>query len=228
MRPQSAARPRLTVTPNTRQYTLETSSSCAYGEGNINGENNDDFLDGTYTSRCGGFTPASLRGRVAAAQMGGTPLQGDLTFNGDGTWSLANAVSGTTYAIGVKDGGSPKWAVFLVTATADGTLTGTWSITKCTPQGCVLDGQHRSVHTSCCTTARAAAHGRRRHGRRRHGWRRNSGTGVFGPLRPWTAGRRLSFPPSDGLAAGLAFFPDRRHTASGVRKSAARNFFPDS
>ena len=206
MRPQSAARPRLTATP-TRQYTLKTASGCVYGNDNINGGPNDDFLDDTYLGSNGTVPDLTqfTSGTSSGGASGGAATAGNLTFERERDRSLTSAVSGTTYAIGIEDGGTPKWAVFFVTATTDGTLSGTWSIQKCEGPCANPDSDSYGVLTTDRTalshivlyTGGAGTGG----GGTGGGGTGGGGTGGGGTpepavscSRPWTAGRRLSFP----------------------------------
>lgn len=96
-----------------RQYGVETSpdSSCyAYGGGNLNGASNDAFLqlDPSFTWVDDPFDPT------------GTDFAGT-----SGEFLIDNFDPTLQYALGIKDGGTPKWAVFLLPI---GVSSGTWHV----------------------------------------------------------------------------------------------------
>ena len=104
----------------TRQYSLTTdpASSCyAYGNGNLNGANNDAFLD-------------LVDGWDFVGQNSAFTSTGSLSGGTSGDWAIANFDPTLQYAVGVKDGGNPKWAVFLL---PQGVSSGEWAVTS--PQG---------------------------------------------------------------------------------------------
>ena len=97
----------------TRQYSLTTdpTASCyAYGGGNLNGAGNDAFQNAD---------PGwDFEGQNSAFDT----ITGQGTNSG--TFSFT-AEAGLQYALGIKDGGNPKWAVFLL---PDGVTSGSWGI----------------------------------------------------------------------------------------------------
>ena len=112
-------------------YTVDPATDCVWGNGNINGGTNDQFLDGNGTNDLAygdsgptfGFTDWEVVGKNSDP---GDPITG-ITFTnltgGFANWTLTDT-NFLNYALGVKDGGDPKWAVFLL----DGT-SGTVSMT---------------------------------------------------------------------------------------------------
>jgi len=102
-----------------RIYEVSPASACEYGNGNL-ASGQDQFL-GT------GSQGQDIEGGVNASLIGdpSTWSYADgLTVNSDGTWSISGGNLATTqYLVGLKGGGEPDWAVFLVTA-----LSGTWAI----------------------------------------------------------------------------------------------------
>ena len=116
-----------------------TVTQCVYesGSGNLNGSNNDDFLDGPNDDRTapyfgGGWTSfcSTDSDNLDDPDNTCTPAY-DFTWD-DTTWSF-DGVLGTEYALGIKAGGDPMWSVFLL-ANTDLTnpvaYSGTWSILK--------------------------------------------------------------------------------------------------
>ena len=92
------------IPPDTNQYGVDTqgvAASCLdYGYGNIgSGGGNDEFLAG------GGVLGAGPAGYVESSLVvtSGTGTSGSYSFAG---------VAGVDYALGIKDGSDPKWAVF--------------------------------------------------------------------------------------------------------------------
>lgn len=127
-----------------RIYTVTPAVDCVWGQGNIgSGANgaNDEFLLGSGTNDLAyGNTGAqfglawTFKGTTGKApgESGFTPI-GGLTFsnfsNNFATWTLdpnhANFAGFNTFALGVRNGGNPRWAVFLLDSTQ---LTGTVAI----------------------------------------------------------------------------------------------------
>ena len=102
---------------STRQYGVNTTpdSVCyAYGGGNLNGAGNDAFLniDPTW----------DFVGQNDAFDPAGTDFTGR-----DGDFLIDNFDPTLQYALGIKDGGDPKWAVFLLPI---GVASGTWHVTS--------------------------------------------------------------------------------------------------
>jgi PEP-CTERM motif-containing protein len=125
---------------NTRTYEVGPATDCVYGTGNIVGgtvgDPNEDFLNGNGTNDGGGSV--TLGGNwtgLNSTNQNGTGITG-LTFtflNGgnNGTFTLdTSQFTFTQFALGIVDGGTPKWAVFLLdmSAAVNGILTGTWDI----------------------------------------------------------------------------------------------------
>src|SRR5262245_28176309 len=120
---------------------------CVWGDGNL-AVNNNDFLDGNGHNDLGNslvplFTEVpphpetfnlsfTFIGSTGSWNNGpGTAITG-LTFsnstNTSTSFSINPALAGfTNYALGVKDGAAPQWAVFLL-QTANGGLSGTASM----------------------------------------------------------------------------------------------------
>jgi hypothetical protein len=113
-----------------------------YGNGNLNGTSNDDFLNGpndaspaddnTYLG--GGWTSFCSTGDGDPSGSDACKTAYNFTFTNaggtSGTWSFTGSAD-EEYALGVKDGGDPFWAVFLLTnsdTTGSVTYSGTWSI----------------------------------------------------------------------------------------------------
>lgn len=102
---------------STRQYGVDTTpdSTCyAHGNGNLNGAGNDAFLaldpDWDFVGQNDAFDPA------------------ETDFTGrSGDFLIANFDPTLQYALGIKDGGDPKWAVFLLPIGVD---SGQWFITS--------------------------------------------------------------------------------------------------
>jgi len=98
----------------TRQYFVDPALGCVFGDGTLNGAANDAFLDliepfgydwsfvGSSEEWGAGFEPISgisITDREA------------LTFS----WEIDPALWSTgLFALGIKDGGDPQWAVFLL------------------------------------------------------------------------------------------------------------------
>lgn len=116
---------------DTNQYGVNPTSgsaSClAYGYGNIGQGNplNDDFLDGGAPSNYDASAWTTVNGNLAPTSGAGTS---------GGGYSFAG-VAGTDYALGVKDGSDPTWAVFLLPT---GVYSGSWSVTGGTLSHLVL------------------------------------------------------------------------------------------
>ena len=101
---------------SSRQYGVNTTpdSVCiAYGSGNLNGAGNDAFLDATT-----GWEFVGQNGAFLSPPTDFSGTSGDFSFT---------AAAGFTYAIGIKDGGDPKWAVFQLPT---GVTSGTWHVTS--------------------------------------------------------------------------------------------------
>lgn len=126
----------------TRTYAVTPAVDCVWGDGNITNPPNDDFLLGTGTNDLMyGNTGATFgltwtfRGTTGGTSLSNLTQIGGLTFTNftttSATWTLnpnhANFAGFNTFALGVKDGGDPKWAVFLLDSTQ---LTGTVAITS--------------------------------------------------------------------------------------------------
>lgn len=108
---------------NTRQYSITvdftSAATCyAFGQGNLNGAANDAFLnlDPTWDF---------------VGQNDAFSSTGSLTGGTSGDWTILNFDPTVQYAIGVKDGGVPQWAVFLLPLGC--CETGLWGVTS--PQG---------------------------------------------------------------------------------------------
>ena len=110
-------------------YTVSPAVDCVWGNGNI-GSGNDAFLAGTGTNDAAYGNTGPLFGKtwttVGANSNPGDPITGITFTNLTGT-SATWTVTDTTYAfyaLGVKDGSNPEWAVFLLdSATLTGTVT---------------------------------------------------------------------------------------------------------
>jgi hypothetical protein len=114
----------------TRQYYVDTTpdSVCiAFGSGNLSEENDAflsvfgalgwEFLDST-----GSGVGTGDNGILEMTDDGGL-RSGEFSFTPD--YSTYSA-----YAIGLKDGGSPKWAVFQLPTTMDAIFTGLWGLSS--------------------------------------------------------------------------------------------------
>ena len=137
-----------------RTYTVNTSGTtrpidCVWGDGNI-AETNDDFLAGSGTNDLGNSlfpliteaAPDEERFNLTWSFIGSTnswnngPGQAvtGLTFSNSSNTSTNFAINSVlaggfgAYALGLKDGGDPKWAVFLLSLQPGG-LSGVASIT---------------------------------------------------------------------------------------------------
>jgi PEP-CTERM motif-containing protein len=125
----------------TRQYAVTTTPTpldCVYGDGNLNGQANDGFLDPAGNINDGGGDPllgggwTSFSSTVGANTIGLTCWTSAAKTE-ECTWGETSGgyfefagVGGFDYALGVKDGGDPKWAVFLLPT---GVFNGLWDIT---------------------------------------------------------------------------------------------------
>jgi hypothetical protein len=129
----SAAHAALIVCPNPltvsqdREYRTTGASDCVWGSGNIGQGQpaNDAFLlgQGTNDAMYGdsgvrfGLTWTTIDSKNFNVNTSSQPSLTGLTIsNSDGDyfeWLLTD-VSYATYALGLKDGGDPKWAVFLL------------------------------------------------------------------------------------------------------------------
>lgn len=121
-----------------RSYEAGPATDCVYGTGNIVGGNvgdsNEDFLNGNGTNDGGGS--ATLGGNWTGLGSNDPKAITGLTItpgNGSnsGTFTLdTSQFTFTQFALGIVDGGTPKWAVFLLdmSAAVNGILTGTWDI----------------------------------------------------------------------------------------------------
>jgi hypothetical protein len=112
---------------NDRQYRVDPAVDCVFGEGNIGTGNSlqDDFLQGNGTNEDNFGTPSTAGATFGLtwSAIFSTPYNGGfgatpgLTLsNVDGNsfdWTVTNS-SYANYALGLKDGGEPKWAVFLL------------------------------------------------------------------------------------------------------------------
>lgn len=97
---------------DTRSYTVDPALSCVYGDGNINGNTNDEFLDLTQPFGLD-WTLVGTNSTPGGA-ISGVTITLDLINPGQSaTWTITDT-SYSNYALGVKDGGTPKWAVFLL------------------------------------------------------------------------------------------------------------------
>ena len=134
---------------NNRQYTADAATACVYGDGNIGQGNplNDEFMSNGSTggNLGGGWTSLAVLGNTASY----------LSFTGttNGTWTVtvdpAGALPGYgEFALGIDDGGFPKYAVFLLDMTplnvVTGTLSGTWSILG--GNGQLINVSHMSLY----------------------------------------------------------------------------------
>ena len=116
-----------------------TATQCVYesGNGNLNGAQNDDFLNGPNDNGTapyfgGGWTSFCSTNSKDPNDPDNTCTP-DYAFTWDDTtWSFQGVV-GTEYALGLKAGGDPMWSVFLL-ANTDLTnpvsYSGTWSVFK--------------------------------------------------------------------------------------------------
>jgi hypothetical protein len=130
---------------NERQYFIDTTpdSTClSHGQGNL-AENNDDFLDAIAS---GTDTFADLGWEFLDTTGSGVGLgdNGHLTMTDtsggalrSGTFIIDPAIAGlySMFAIGLKDGGVPQWAVFVLPANV---LTGFWGLSS--PSGSLSHG----------------------------------------------------------------------------------------
>jgi len=109
-------------------YTVDPATDCVWGDGNIGTGNpaNDDFLTGGGTNDAAYGNTGPLFGMtwelVGANSNPGDPITG-ITFSSlTGTsagWTITDSQYGF-YALGVKDGSEPQWAVFLLDGSAGG------------------------------------------------------------------------------------------------------------
>jgi hypothetical protein len=120
--------------------------SCVteYGNGNLNGAGNDDFLDGADDNTAtndqyfgGGWTGSAFCSTGGSDPSSSNECTTDYGFAftslnsaHNGAWSFTGQ-AGKTYALGVKDGSDPFWAVFLLSntdVTGSVAYSGTWQI----------------------------------------------------------------------------------------------------
>lgn len=143
---------KLTNDSQDRQYQTTSAIDCVWGGGNIGqGGGNDDFLLGNGTNDVLWGTVATAGPKFGLswtlidskdASGSGIPVSltgltiGSGADNNTFSWTLTDIAYGK-YALGLKDGGDPKWAVFLLsdriylsdilTGIADITTSGSWS-----------------------------------------------------------------------------------------------------
>ena len=122
----------------TRQYSVPQALRCMFiteTEGNIanpvgNQDEADDFLNTSAANAAGWGTAASADDWVGLGKSSASSVLNGFTFttdagNDDGTFTFSGPLS-TLYgqfAVGVKDGGAPKFAIFELPV---GLLTGDW------------------------------------------------------------------------------------------------------
>ena len=102
----------------TRQYYVDPALGCVFGDGTLNGASNDAFLDLTEPF---GHEWTFVRSSQEWGE-GFQPSPGlfitnptPLTFS----WEIDAALWGTgVFALGIKDGGNPQWAVFVLGASS--------------------------------------------------------------------------------------------------------------
>lgn len=120
---------------NTVRYSITpddpvTASCLEFGDGNLNGAANDAFLDSPSGT---GWTFLGQND----AFLAGTDGSGE----GPGDWSFA-ALAGFEYALGLKDGDEPQWAVFLLAGVTPGIIAGEWFIERQNPAtGAITAGE---------------------------------------------------------------------------------------
>jgi hypothetical protein len=132
-----------------RQYfvTYDTVNSCIYGDGNLNGKGNDAFLNTDDVSEAGtdtyGDNGWQLIDTTGTGAGGG--LQGEINFGGStsgGTFTftdLAGLLANySMLAIGLKDGGTPQWAIFFITPDSLSETSGLWGLSS--PGGALSHG----------------------------------------------------------------------------------------
>jgi hypothetical protein len=121
----------------TNTYTTTGAVDCVWGNDNIGNGANDEFLAGLGTNDAMygnlGATFGLTWTEIGDTGSGVFTLGGVLTVsnvtNTSFDWTLTNS-SYDNYALGLKDGASPKWAVFLLDGSTSGTATmtgGSWS-----------------------------------------------------------------------------------------------------
>jgi hypothetical protein len=120
---------------NTLRYSITpddpvTASCLAFGDGNLNGAGGDAFL----ASPSG--TGWTFLGQNDAF-LAGTDGSGE----GPGDWSFT-ALAGFEYALGMKDGDEPQWAVFSLAGIVAGIVAGEWFIERQNPvTGAITAGE---------------------------------------------------------------------------------------
>ena len=106
------------ATGYTRQYYVDPALGCVFGDGNLNGAGNDAFLD--LTNPFG--HDWTYVGDSEGWGGGFTAIPGISITNATGnsfTWEIEPTLWSTgLFALGIKDGGNPKWAVFLLGASS--------------------------------------------------------------------------------------------------------------
>jgi hypothetical protein len=122
---------------NTLRYSITpddpvTASCLAYGDGNIEGAMNAFLM----SPEGAGWT--SLGGN--SAFLGTDGSQTDTSGVGPGDWAFT-ALAGFEYAVGLKDGDEPQWAVFLLAGVLPGTVAGEWFLERINPQGVINPGE---------------------------------------------------------------------------------------
>jgi hypothetical protein len=108
-----------------REYQTTGAADCVWGDGNIGQANsaNDDFLNGNGTNDAEygdsgptfGLTWTRIETRLDPSDF--VNLTVTNADNDYFEWELNNN-NYASYALGLKDGGSPKWAVFLLSDTS--------------------------------------------------------------------------------------------------------------
>ena len=118
-----------TICPNpmlpthTRQYSVTIDDSVggaatclAYGDGNLADQND------AFTAL---VNPTTDPDWTFVGQNSAFSSSGPLNGGKSGDWTILNFDPSLEYAIGVKNGGAPKWAVFLI---PQGVSTGFWGV----------------------------------------------------------------------------------------------------
>ena len=122
-----------------RSYTVANATACVYGNGNITGNSDplgqdDEFVFGPNAGFVGSDFTGGWTG-LGETNGDGIGVNGlSFTFDSEnsGGWTLDLSAypDFTEFALGIVDGGTPKWAVFLLDLSfaVNGILTGTWDI----------------------------------------------------------------------------------------------------
>ena len=105
-----------------RQFWLDPATACVWGTGFVNNDKKDDFLDGS--GILDGLNPSAILGlSTTGADAGWTNVSYNFDNDSetDANWLIPGYDPLKEYLVGIKAGGNPDWALFLVSESS-----GTW------------------------------------------------------------------------------------------------------